>query len=365
MSKSIRKPAVVLFEDIIQDQDKRQLDIQSALGKAATVLVYKGEEETPQDMPVEVLLEKLLNSHSFNDGHIGLIVSDRELGRYKSGVISDSVVLAVAEKMGIPVCLYERGIKRSGTMGKLKQWKIKEIVVDGDSKNFGEECGQVFHGFNNIARKLEEIPGKDFKKMTPPEILARVLDREEEIDRIALYGTGEQSVLLEILAYIDSKNPALELKNRYPRILGNWLYTSLLRYPGILLNEIAAASYLNIHEDDFRIPKINALFKEASYKGPFSDRGTWWWRRELDRILENNKCESGFDYARKKSNKQVRYCQCMEGKDHPAGFYCMINEQPVCREHSHGGVSWFPRGADLAMISDREYKKIGPFVGLY
>ena len=81
--------------------------------------------------------------------------------------------------------------------------------------------------------------------------------------------------------------------------------------------------------------------------------------------MEKNQCETGLDYVRKKVDKKVKYCPCIEGQDHPAGGYCMIKEGPVCRDHSHGGISWFPRGADLAMISDSEYKKIGPFVGLY
>jgi len=367
MSKST-KPAVVLFEYIAKEQSDRKTKIERALGKAATVLVYTGKKDKrPGGTSVETSLKNLLSSKDFNDGNTGLIVSDRELGRYESGVISDSVVLTVAEKMGIPICLYERGSKKSGKLGQLKQWKIKEIVVDGDSDNFGIECAEVFFGFNEIVRKLGGIPSKVFKKMTPPEILASILDREEEADRIALYGTGEQSVLLEILAYVDEsiKDHVPELKKRYPRILGNWLYTSLLRYPGILLNKVAVESYLNIHDDDFSSPKISDLFKKAIYKGPFSDLGSWWWRRELDRILENSQCESGLVYAKKKGNKKVRYCPCMEGSNHPAGCYCMITEKPVCRDHSHGGISWFPRGSDLAMISDREYKKIGPFVGLY
>jgi len=42
-----------------------------------------------------------------------------------------------------------------------------------------------------------------------------------------------------------------------------------LKFPGILVNEIAAASYLNISVEDFKNVKVRNLFKKAYYQGHF------------------------------------------------------------------------------------------------
>jgi hypothetical protein len=363
MTKRKKAPIIVLFEDDPGQQEDRRSVIQNAVGASTSVVLFTGEEgDLPVDDPVENKLEIILRSSKFEHGLIGLIVCDRELGRYqKIRVASDSIVSAVAERMGIPTCLYERG-GTLGALAKFKRWNLKEIIVDGDNPDFGKECAGLFRGFQFITTELEKIR---LKRMTPAEILGRILANEEEVDRIALYGAGEQSVLRELLPYYDeAKNNAVsEIKKRYPRILGNWLYTSILRYPGILVNETAAASYLNIDEKDFARPDVRELFTSARYEGPFSECGSWWWRRKIDRTLEN---KSGLDYAKEKQLEDLKPCLCKEGdNDHPAGYYCMITEKPICKEHSRGGISWFPGGADLARISNNEYGKIGPFVGLY
>ncbi len=366
-----KSAAVVLFEDNPKYQEIRRKQIQQVLGQSVPVLLFDDSSiRQEKDASVETTLERELKSPKFCFGRIGLIVCDKELAIYsKVHVTSDSIVSAVAESLGIPICLYERGDKETGgVLDKFKRWKQKEIVVDEDRRSFGLECAGLYRGFASISRAIKEIPPRQFSTLTPADILARLLGKKEEADRIALYGAGEQSMLVELLPYYDHQSkshPTRAIKQRYYRVLGNWLYNSVLRFPGIVVNRTAAASFLNINQDDFLKPRVQKLFTSAAYSGPFSECGQWWWRRDLEKLLAAAECETGLDYAKKEGLKRLRLCPCAHDGSHSAGYYCMISEMPICEEHSRGGISWFPGGADLARISQEQFAKIGPFMGLF
>jgi hypothetical protein len=365
--KSVNR-IIVLFEDNPTRKDKYKTKIEDALHGSERVVVFEDEEAAAAPAaPAEAHLLALLKSEKYNRGQIGLIVCDRDLTIYTKGnTQSDRVVSEAAEQLGVPVCLYEeRGTAGLLPLATIGRWKRREIVVEASDPFFGKKCAALYQGFEDIRTALKKIAAQQFAKMTPPDILARILDKEEELDRIALYGAGEQDALLELLPYYNqSTSDVSAIRERYHKVLGNWLYSSILRFPGILVNEVAAASYLGIDVKDFRKGPVQNLFKKAYYRGPFADYGKWWWRRELDKIIATKSCETGFEYARKRG-KPVKPCQCAEENHPQAGFYCMILEEPVCEKHSRGGISWFPGGADLARISKGQYDKIGPFLGLY
>jgi hypothetical protein len=365
--KHSRKRIIVLFEDDPDRQNEHKAQIKKALNGSGRVVVFEDEEATGISGPAEARLMELLKSERYNHGEIGLIVCDRDLTRFeKSSTQSDRVVSEAAEQLGIPICLYEaRGATGLLPLATIGRWKQKEIVVEASDPLFGQKCVGLYLGFEQIRAALNKIKKQDFKNMTPPDILTHILGKKEELDHIALYGAGEQDALQELLPYYKSSNSdASAIKARYHRLLGNWLYNSILRFPGILVNEVAAASYLGIAVKNFSEKSVQKLFEKAVYMGPFSDCGKWWWRRVLDEIIATGNCATGFEYAKKKG-KQVGPCWCAEGSHFNTGFYCMILEKPVCEKHSRGGISWFPGGADLARVSLSEYQKIGPFMGLY
>ena len=373
MRKNSRRatPIALVFED----NPERAKDITSRISKSLGqhVQVLSFIDEVPARMEkeaIEDILSRVLQSDTYVKGNIGLIVCDKALERFdKLRVTSEAVVSSVAKRLGIPICLYERGGgELGGSLQYRKPWEKGAIVVDIDSPTSGQECASLYRGFQSIADGLARITDDKFRKMTPAEVLARILGKPEETDRMALYGAGEQGILAELLEFYDANRGAVKglREKHYPRVLGNWLYTSILRFPGILVDEAACSSYLNIRPDDLAKPSIDRLFANAKYKGPFGSYRSWWWRRDLDSILAKAQCATGLQYVQKRTMK-ARPCLCCENTDgtHPAGFHCMITGKPVCEKHSRGGISWFPSGADLARVWDREYKKIGPFLGLY
>ena len=368
MTTRLRKgaPIVVLFEDDKERAETLRGKISASLGGTARVVSFVDEKAAVKGT-IEEMLASSLQAKSYHGGNIGLIVCDRALERYdKFQITSETVVSAVARQLGIPICLYERGGRKDELrLENRKPWEKSTIIVDETGEDFGQQCAALYLGFEEIKRFVLAKSDSAFRKTTPAVVLADILRHPQEVDRLGLYGSGEQSVLSELLTHYASEGNTKDLRLRhYPRMLGNWLYTSILRYPGILVGTIPAASYLNVHPDDLLSPRISKLFEKATYRGPFARCGQWWWRRDLDQILAG--CGgASHDYLKKRGAKRFRPYPCFEGKDHTAGFYCMISGKPVCERHSRGGISWFPGGADLARVSEREFKKIGPFVGLY
>lgn len=245
---------------------------------------------------------------------------------------------------------------------KVEKWSDYKIILDigKGTARFAKECKIIFDGFQEIRTKFDAIRGK--RPKSPAEIMAKILGKPDIQDRIALYGAGDQHMVEDILPYSDKKST---IEKRIPRLLGYWLWDSILRYPGIVVYGKAAASYLNIDPKDFDKPKVKELFKRALYEGPFAGIKEYWWRDELDNILHEAKCANGHELAIKKKFK-VSECKCSVDKRLTAPrFYCMITEEPVSEANSKSNISWFPPGADLARIAKPQYEKLAPWIGLY
>ena len=200
----------------------------------------------------------------------------------------------------------------------------------------------------------------------PPAGLAAILDEPSAESKLALYASGDQLFLREVFPFYEpeaAQGDARVLLERLPRLLGKWLRLSILRFPGLLVNEKAAASYLNIAVDDFASTEIRELFEPARYLGPFSDLSGWWWREELDLLLGCNSADDGRQYAEQHDH---RVDECLDPQDsRRAGYYCMLTREPVSRENSRGGVSWFPQGADLARIRKDRFDTLTSLVGRF
>jgi hypothetical protein len=192
-------------------------------------------------------------------------------------------------------------------------------------------------------------------------IMAALLGKPEYSEKIALYGVGDQNRLSEILAQAKQAQHRVQ---RMAHFLGYWLWDSLLRYPGLLVNEIAAGSYLNIAETDFREIKVQAIFQEALYRGPFEDsKRPQWWRGVLDDIVARENCADGLELVRSRTGSTINRSECCVDSSTSAGYYCIISRKPVSLENSKGGLSWFPRGADLTRISKPKFDEYGPWLG--
>jgi len=363
------KGNIVLFEDDGEDRAKLITLFKKELKGTVTRVeafapdtasdVKKSKKQADESFePYEEKIKKYLIAKKVND--CGLFVTDRDLSKTEGFLgLSEAAISRVADDLAIPICLYARGIK-GNDLSKINRWSDYKIVLNSaDLETIAHEGSAIYKGFTMIKKGFGKVDRKNIQ--SPAEILSIILKKPNLQNRLALYSAGDTHMLSDILLHGDKATK--DIDKRIPRLLGYWLWDSILRFPGIVVNEIAAASYLNINPNDFKREDIRKLFSNAIYKGPFAEIRPLWWRDDLDEILIKTKCIDGIEYVRKKGMKASE-CKCSVDEKKTAGYYCMLTREPVCEDHSRSNISWFPAGADLARIKNSEYKKHAPWIGL-
>jgi hypothetical protein len=353
------KIKVVLFEDTTETRSRVLTALKRHLKRHGSVIPFVGtgltETAAGEARTYEARLEDMLTRAPYD--RATLIVADQNLAKSLSFVgMSVGAVAAVSQTLAIPICEYA-GLAGADDYEWRRRWEEGHIVLDfKDENDLARRAVLAARGFAEIAARLPGVM-RDVANNSPATILAAVLGKEGYSGKIALYGVGEKR-LSEVPAKVPQSRR--EKERTMTVFLGYWLWNSLLRYPGLLVNEVAAASYLNIETADFRKPQVRAILKKALYRGPFADpKEPQWWRGMLDDIVSPT---DGLELVRKKLEVKVRRSKCCVDGSKPAGYYCIISRRPVSLENSEGGLSWFPRGADLTRISTPMLEEYGPWL---
>jgi hypothetical protein len=358
---------IVLFEDEDATRAEVLAALQKHLDRQGEAKPFEGAlfEETEADRTrmYEERLRRILSSGAYQG--VTLIVADRDLSKSQStqfGGLSVSSVAAAAKELSVPICSYARQPETEEYEWQ-GRWEEGHIVLrfSQGTDELARRAVLAATGFAEITDALPEVL-KDKANNSSAKILAALLGQPQFADKMALYGVGDQNRLTEILAYARSKS-----RNFKPmaHFLGYWLWDSLLRYPGLFVNEVAAASHLNMSGQDFAKQEIRDLFKDALYRGPFADpKHPQWWRGLLDDIVAGEGCADGLEFAKKRVDPTANRSRCRVDPEKPAGYYCIITREPVSLENSKGGMSWFPRGADLTRISNDKLEEYGPWLGI-
>ncbi|MBA4681350.1 hypothetical protein DP090_005970 [Pseudomonas sp. MDMC216] len=348
------KPLVLLFEDT--------LDNAISLGdNLAGVEDYEFRLFEPQDIDSNESFVQRLTAELKHYSNILLIISDMDLSktdRFKG--LNDAVVLRVAQELGIPTAYYSTAL--GGTEGhRLDQAGDGRILLGStDYKEIAHRVDVLAKGFLRINNKMQELARGSSRPASPAMLVAELIGRTETADRVNLYLSGDQRMAAEILS--SPKND--EKLIRHSTIFGTWIYDSLMRYPGVLLNSTAAASYLNVSLADFANEKIQQLFEFALYSGPFvDDERPLYWRDLLDNLIADEDVDDGLMLVRKQGF-EAKPCMCSVDNTLEAGYYCMVTEAPVSFDKSVGNISLFPPGADLARLAEPIYEELSPWIGV-
>jgi len=319
-----------------------------------------------------------------NYPNVALIVVDHDLSNLKNPAISESSITAAAHTLAIPVCRYHR--RPTGSSLRIDAlWELNARVysidldvpteTDEKSNRFGREVLNILKGFKQIERGYQELD-EPIRKKGAPCVLSHLLGKPKLEDFFAAYSEGI-SFLNDVLivrklmekssheeAGQTSEPEPDDLNRRIPYMLGYWLYNFILRFPGLILNENAAASYLDIDTEDFQKEEVLRCFDEARYKGPFSDFQGYWWRPMLDDLLIEHGGRDEILQAEGLDPQSIARAKSHVSRKPPAGYYDIFSDLPISKEDSIGSLSWIPSGADLARVDRNLYEEIAPILGI-
>ncbi len=150
-----------------------------------------------------------------------------------------------------------------------------------------------------------------------------------------------------------------------------WIRGIMMRYPGIVYDELTAATRLGIAVESFRREDVQELFKDARYKGIFGDYQLRWWRGRLFNIaqglmLEQNIAGGISDHFAeayyKKFQRRLDPAVCVYDGTPIADWVCHILRAPVKQEHS---IPYYPDSRpsvmDQARVSFKAIKESDAF----
>ena len=353
---------IYLFEDDGKHSQEIKECLSQQFDNTVEIICFDPNRPRERDATYERDIELKLEDGNLSS-RIGLIACDKELGLYQNYPgLSAHAISVVARNLGIPFCQYSRRPtgRELDRYVALQRWDSEDVTLTGSgSEEWAGEMSILFRGFEDIRTQFAVC---GMNKLHPSVALATIMGRESAANRIALYGSGDRSVLSEIFTFIVSNehNNQNAMMQRIPRVFGSWLYLSLLRFPGLLVNNVACASYLNIEPSEFSRRDVHEPFDEAIYSGPFADLGPRWWRDGLDDLLADSGASDGKEYL-KCFGINVNSCRDADSGER-AGYYCMITQEPVSLSNSTGNINWFPAGADLARIRSSKFEQITSLV---
>ncbi len=351
---------ILVIDDRSTNRDSAIQEIKETLGDEGVVSVFPIGKGGLSEGMHEVRLIKDLKGL---EDSVSLIVADRDLSAFPEyGGLSESTVQRVADIMGIPECGYARG-ERATVDEFVREGRYREACIRLDRDDaFSEKVVAIAKGFDLIERALLTAQVGPMEKTALAKNLANILEMPHLADKIALYASGDQSRLNSLIRVEKVENS--ENIRRLACFLGYWLWDSVLRFPGIVLDSVAASSYLNIDKDEFIAKsELRDLFADALYQGPFAQaKPTLWWRSTLDSIIGAGGKEDGRSYAAASLNIEVAQSKCYEERERKAGYYCFLKQEPVSYENSKPGLTWFPRGADLTRIGKTVYDQQVPWL---
>lgn len=297
------------------------------------------------------------------ESELKLVVVDHDLSGFNLA-ISKSAVVAGCRKARIPVCTYHRGPTPSTDAANLRfiqdqQHSFSIQVSFVDAHEAAKDIWNIALGFDEIYKGVSSHLQEGLSG-GPAEIIAKITEHPDQSSYFLQY-LESPALFSDILGFSEEAvQDDLEiLARKLSLVLGYWLHNYVLVFPGILLNRVAAASYLDLDIPSF---ESNAeTFSVAKYEGPFAAPVDYWWRYDLEDMLINADVESGYDLLRAEG-VATNMCKCSISGESPAGYYCIASQKPISMERSKGNIVWMPSGADLCRINNDTFDKLSPLL---
>lgn len=224
-----------------------------------------------------------------------------------------------------------------------------DLIIDKDEVNIDSDGVRrrivaLVEGF----QALEAIKGADWEQVTD-----------------LMKADKEEANLLK-----EAAQPLEHGKWTIPQV-ARWIRRVVMGFPGILYDDLTAATRLGIDLSSFCQSDIEQLFEAAKYTGVFSTYKERWWRNRLfsiaqKLIIENNLLGSipemfsqAFNLA---TNKQLKPAICVHDGTATADWICYILKKPVKLQNS---LPYYPdnrpKVMDQARVSFRAIQESEEF----
>lgn len=356
---------------LVEDTARRAIELTAALTKSLKPRFSVQQLDTSQrgTGAYEDRLRAVLREPRYKE--LALVVTDRDLSTLPNYPgLSEAVISKVASELSIPACIYASG-KTDSFLERLRSGGGRIILDATDPAAMAGKVRVLADGFRQIHELVDEIGQSKERRRAlrgPATALADLLQATEVVDHLALYTRGDQRMiagLTPLTSDAGTKAPRGERVRRIALALGMWLYESILRFPGVVLDRTAAASFLGIQPKAFETASVMKPFGAALYRGPFADsHDPRWWRHRLVELLHDGGVADGRLLVKKATGIAPAACKCAFDQKSPAGFVCVMTNVPVCDDHSVAQIGWLPRGADLARVRRDVFEEIGPWIGM-
>ena len=362
MSQDQSRECILIFEDKQENFEQLAAPLEERIDPDDYYIeLFDGEESAREDESDSEFVMRLMEEHNYPL----LVILDAELNQYTQSTVRKADVKDACTELGVPLCVYHRNEGEYSNPENIKKSEDHIIRLDPKSghASMAKSCAGIIRGFATIRTTLEEY----MTDASPDTLLEPPSKFIEELDDVPVnakanldkYSWGQS----ESVGLIMDGEGKSDMIRRKSTILGYWIYNQLLEYPGVLVNTVAAASYLGVDHETFQEEEaFYEPLEEARYNGPFSDVDNWWWTAEIDGILadhttpEDGNIITGREFF-SREGMEIGPAICLE--DHnEAGYYCVLTESPVCEEHSVSPEAWIPAGASLTRISESEYMKL-------
>lgn len=351
---------ILIFEDQDSNWDELNTELDTAISD--TELTY--ERFTPEFAEDSDNVLSDLRSQISRPTYPLLVVLDYDLTASSDNVRREHVQ-QVCDDEYIPLCIFHRERGDMDDLRRVQEYEEDSIKID-PSKGFAEiadGCVDIGKGFWDLYTNFEEFEESDGEDVIPnllnaPQAVRAKLDQYQWGNPAQIMGQDE----------IDEETR----HRRTITLLGYWIRNELLEFPGALLNDVALSAYLDVdHETFVDDEQYQAPFQEALYDGPFSTLDDWWWSLYIDEIRAENMHEGdselplGPDLFERLDVPEIGHSICQDDEDgghETARYFCILNQAPVCEDHSRIPSGWIPMGATRSRVSETKYHQLGPWL---
>jgi len=312
-------------------------------------------------------------------GDTRLVITDYDLTEGGQTGLFGPMIVSWCQRHIIPVGNFSRGAPQELP----DESDLFELRVPTGRDEIAPYVAGLYRGFAAIRRQLEVMKEDLARGASTSSVMATILERRYLEPALALYVSKlapASSGLFDRLrktAPSDVEPTEEERISVLTYIIGHVLSNSVLRYPGPILSNAALLAYVTASPADE--DEILPLFDGARYTGPFAELGRFFWRVEVDDLIDamagqtDEDFGSDFDQYNRRAVENALQRQltphgcpregCLGTR---GGFWCPFTDRPVCNRSdcSVAGNSWVPEGAELCRVEREFFDEWAPLLGL-